>query len=969
VKADEADLRSGSSGGAASVDAPTSYHPASDKYPDGLGASLPAPSLGMRALSLAVLAAGVGALGIALAWDYISGGYGGFGHRQMALAVVGLGVIAWGTELWTASGIQALRVWLATVRQMPWSRAGALALIAAQLALVVYVMREVRLENQMLWNVVAILAAAGFLVNLLIPPRTRLPFFAALSLLGVYVVFGAVDGAWLATTGLLLIALCHLPLPYRWRVALVLLAGGALVAMRADWMTAPWSGIVWPILGSMFMFRLMVYLYDLRHSKEPMGVARSISYFFLLPNLVFPLFPVVDFATFRRTYYDRDDLVIYEEGVQWMARGIVHLLLYRIVYQYLVLAPEQVESTATLVQYMVANFLLYLRVSGQFHLIVGMLHLFGFRLPETHRFFYLASSFTDFWRRINIYWKDFMMKLFYYPAYFRLKKHTSETTTLVLATLLVFAGTWFLHAYQWFWILGKFLLSWTDAAFWAVLGIVLVASSLYEVKHGRTRSLTRKQWTARDISMHALRVTGTFIFICVLWSVWTSHTFGAWFAMLGASNATGLGLAAAVGGVFLVAFVSTAILNRRLTTTAALPAQQRRVLGPGVLAAVVPMVLVALVVQPTFTSGLPISAQQALHNVRLAELNRRDAALLQQGYYENLNANNFSSQLWDVYAAKPKDWAFVWQTGAADFRATFQRVHLLPSASVLFNGQPLTTNRHAMRDREYSLAKPEGVLRIALLGPSYVMGDGVGDDDVFDNLVEDRLNRERTPELPRIEILNFAISALAPTQQLYLLEEKVSAFDPDIVILVSEKQNDLEASEHLGALQREEIAIPYGFIREIAERTGVQPWVTKEEAYRQTAPFAEELVEKTYAALGAAAQARGYRPYWLYLPMPQRLETREEVESLFLWAEAGGMETLDLVELWRGRDLSVLRVAPWDRHPNAAGHRIMADAFYDIIMASGMLERRPQGGDRDRIEPASIDISITNGGAPATEGM
>ena len=34
----------------------------------------------------------------------------------------------------------------------------------------------------------------------------------------------------------------------------------------------------------------------------------------------------------------------------------------------------------------------------------------------------LASSFTDFWRRINIYWKDFMLKVFYYPAVFRLKK-------------------------------------------------------------------------------------------------------------------------------------------------------------------------------------------------------------------------------------------------------------------------------------------------------------------------------------------------------------------------------------------------------------------------------------------------------------------------------------------------------------------------------------------------------------------
>ncbi len=65
-------------------------------------------------------------------------------------------------------------------------------------------------------------------------------------------------------------------------------------------------------------------------------------------------------------------------------------------------------------------------MSGQFHIIVGMLHLFGFNLPETHHSYFLASSFTDFWRRINIYWKDFMMKIFFYPAYFALSKRGAD---------------------------------------------------------------------------------------------------------------------------------------------------------------------------------------------------------------------------------------------------------------------------------------------------------------------------------------------------------------------------------------------------------------------------------------------------------------------------------------------------------------------------------------------------------------
>ncbi len=73
-----------------------------------------------------------------------------------------------------------------------------------------------------------------------------------------------------------------------------------LAIFRLELIAVPWSSAVWPILGSMFMFRLIVYLYDLRHDKAPVSPWRTLAYFFLLPNVCFPLFPVVDFKTFRR---------------------------------------------------------------------------------------------------------------------------------------------------------------------------------------------------------------------------------------------------------------------------------------------------------------------------------------------------------------------------------------------------------------------------------------------------------------------------------------------------------------------------------------------------------------------------------------------------------------------------------------------------------------------------------------------
>src|SRR5262249_52420626 len=154
------------------------------------------------------------------------------------------------------------------------------------------------------------------------------------------------------------------------------------------------------------------------------------------------------------------------------------------------------------------TFLSYLKISGQFHIIVGLLHMFGFNLPETHHLYLLSSSFTDLWRRMNIYWKDFLMKILFYPAYFRLKRF-GATTAMVMSTLFVSIATWFLHGYQYFWIRGSidyawqdaplneelgrlsmalikaFNFSWQDSVYWTIMTSLVVANTLYETKKGR----------------------------------------------------------------------------------------------------------------------------------------------------------------------------------------------------------------------------------------------------------------------------------------------------------------------------------------------------------------------------------------------------------------------------------------------------------------------------------------------------
>lgn len=52
----------------------------------------------------------------------------------------------------------------------------------------------------------------------------------------------------------------------------------------------------------------------------------------------------------------------------------------------------------------------------------------------------------------------------FFPVHDRLR-NGSGRIALAAATAAVFAATWLLHAYQWFWLTGDLLLAWNDGLF------------------------------------------------------------------------------------------------------------------------------------------------------------------------------------------------------------------------------------------------------------------------------------------------------------------------------------------------------------------------------------------------------------------------------------------------------------------------------------------------------------------------
>ena len=402
--------------------------------------------------------------------------------------------------------------------------------IWGHLALILAVIKVYHVEGRALLILTSI-ALAALPVHYLLSFRWKQPFFLLASMAGLLAVFGVAAGSMVLALALAFVGATRLPIAWGAKVAIVALGALGLGAARV--LAGP-SGstlvdVALPVLGSMLMFRMALYLYELKHAKEPEPLLDALGYFFLLPNYAFLLFPVVDYRAYRRGYFAAEIHQTQLAGLRSITNGVVQLLAYRLVYHELLIPAEEVRGPATLAAFVACNYLLYLQVSGQFHVACGMLGLFGHQLPPTHNNYLLAESFTDYWRRINIYWKDFMIRVVFNPVAFRLKRRP-RWQTLAVATTAVFLATWILHAYQMFWLKGSWGFSIPDALFWGVLGTLVLVNVQWDARE--KPRVPKPPKGLRTSGLRAIKTLATFTTIALLWSLWSSPSLAAWLAML-----------------------------------------------------------------------------------------------------------------------------------------------------------------------------------------------------------------------------------------------------------------------------------------------------------------------------------------------------------------------------------------------------------------------------------------------------
>ena len=136
---------------------------------------------------------------------------------------------------------------------------------------------------------------------------------------------------------------------------------------------------------------------------------------------------------------------------------------------------------------------------------------------------------------------------------------------------------------------------------------------------------------------------------------------------------------------------------------------------------------------------------------------------------------------------------------------------LRPGAEGWWKKEGLTyvkINSQGFHDREHTLAKPPGTLRIAVVGDSFTEALQVPLENAFWSVMEPKLQECLQRASSKVEVLSFGVGGFSTAQELVLLQKRVWQFSPDVVVLLVTTGNDVRDNSRALNVYRDQ-PIPY----------------------------------------------------------------------------------------------------------------------------------------------------------------
>jgi lysophospholipase L1-like esterase len=271
-------------------------------------------------------------------------------------------------------------------------------------------------------------------------------------------------------------------------------------------------------------------------------------------------------------------------------------------------------------------------------------------------------------------------------------------------------------------------------------------------------------------------------------------------------------------------------------------------------------------------------------------------------------------------------------------------------------------NEKGFRDRVFGPYPPPKMVRIAVLGDSYTMGDAVTLEASYPKQLEKLLNGDQP-----IEVMNNGLSSTNTSNQLYALQDVLRDYHPDLVVL-GYNVNDFEwysetrfekfarfgydfevkpdgrVVRRMSNLQRVKLwmrvhSYLYRWLAMLREGQFAQPSLqTEAEAKAQVRKWVDsEGPAKSFAALAEMAtlcQAQDV-PFVVAI-LPALVDTSPSLKSMDDYPFGAehtmmheqmtklGLDWIDLLPDFAGEDTVKLEAHPFDRHYNERGNGIIA---------------------------------------------
>lgn len=315
-------------------------------------------------------------------------------------------------------------------------------------------------------------------------------------------------------------------------------------------------------------------------------------------------------------------------------------------------------------------------------------------------------------------------------------------------------------------------------------------------------------------------------------------------------------------------------------------------------------------------------------------------------------------------------WHVKWVDPTYIYRYSFHRdifYELNPGWSGDFGGVEVNINYLGLRDDKLNRRKPVNEYRILVLGDSKAFGWKVKEEDIFTEILENKLNEKY--DNYNYQVINAAVPGYNTYQEVSYLKHYGLDLKPDMVILniFVNDISDYSARPVRVIPQLRPFAFPKNIKDIVRKSYFLQFILLKWDIFKETYIYQQDLkfFNNCDDFLKDNVTSENTEYWQVFMQQLQEFDgllERHELPGILVYApdikqfrqsdewqglqkkikkfaEDNGLYFIDLLPYYeQSKDWPFLsKKFPGDYHPNEIGHRIEADVIYDFILKNQLL--------------------------------